>query len=169
MPTSASGEATEVDQQIHRLLAPSGDPQYRRVRGEALQWLLARADQAYPKLRAIVDVPAPPALAIAALAEFQRADSVAVLERLLHEADDPTVVAAADALASLHAPEALAALERGLGNKREQVVASSADGLGHRGDPAACAALAATLGHPNAEVRGRVKGASARLGCKHGT
>lgn len=164
MPTPDT-DHDEVDAQIQRLLAPSGDAAYRQTRGEALQWLLAHAAEAYPKLRAIVDAAGPPPLAISALAQFQRADSVPLLTRVLHEGDDPTTVVAASALADVHAPEALAALERALGDGRDQVVASAADALAQRGDRAACSSLVSAEAHPNEEVRARVRSAVERLGC----
>jgi HEAT repeat protein len=155
----------EVDREIRRLLAPSGDPQYARIRGEALGWLVAHADVAYPRLLALVDTAAPPALAVLALPRFGRADSVPVLARLLSSADDATVVLVAGALAAHPAPEAFAALRAALRSPRDQVVASAADGLAERGDQAACPSLAAALAHPDPEVRARVGAAAQRLGC----
>ena len=165
---SDTPESAEVDRQLHRLLAPSGDAQYRRVRGEALDWLLAHAAETFPRLRAIVDTPEPPAVAVLALARFERADAVPVLERILHESADPTVVVAASALAQLSVPGARAALERALRDARDQVVASAADALGERGDADACSSLAAVLQHPNPDVRARIRRAADRLGCKEG-
>lgn len=165
-PMSDTTDTAEIDRQIQRLLAPSGDVQYRRVRGEALEWLLAHAADAYPRLLGVVEVPEPPALAMLALAEFQREDAVPVLERILHEGADPTVVIAGSALAHLRSASARSALERALHDTRDQVVASAADALGERGDADACAALAAVLEHPNPDVRARIRDAAARLGCK---
>jgi HEAT repeat protein len=165
MPTGATDESVEVDRQIQALLAPSGDPQYRRERAEALEWLLAHAARAYPKLRAIVDAPVPPVLAVLALARFQRADSLPSLERVLREGDDATVVVAAQALAELRVPEALTTLERALQDGRDQVVASAADALADRGDRLACPSLSAARAHPNAEVRARLLAARKHLRC----
>jgi HEAT repeat protein len=165
MAHTPPSDAAEIDRQIQRLLAPSGDPQYRLARGEALEWLLAHADDSYPKLLALVDVAAPPVLAVSALPRFGRADSVPVLERVLRKADDPTTVVAGHALAEHPAPEARGALERALHDARDQVVASAADGLALRGDRAACPALAAALTHPNPDVRARLRAAAVRLDC----
>ena len=163
---SDATDTAEIDRQMQRLLAPSGDAQYRRARGEALDWLLAHAADAYPRLLAIVETPEPPALAVLALAQFQREDAVPVLERILHEAADPTVVVAGSALAQLRSASARVALERALRDTRDQVVASAADALGERGDADACGSLAAVLQHPNPDVRARIHNAAARLGCK---
>jgi HEAT repeat protein len=167
-PMSSAADTAEMDRQVRRLLAPSGDVQYARARGEALQWLLAHATDAYPRLLAIVDTPEPPALAIMALAEFQREDAVPVLERILHSSADPTVVVASSALARLSSARARVALERALRDERDQVVASAADALGERGDANACVALAAVVHHPNRDVRARIEKAATRLGCKGG-
>ena len=164
-PSSSSDVRDEIDRQIQRLLAPSGDAQYQRVRGEALDFLLAHADDAYPRLRAIVDAKEPPVLAVLALAEFRREDAVPVLERVLTESADPTVVIASTALAKLHLPSARAALERALRAERDQVVASAADGLGELGDTGACGALAAVRLHPSPDVRARINEAARLLGC----
>jgi HEAT repeat protein len=153
----------EADAVIARLLAPSGDPQYARIRGEALDWLLSHADVGYPRLLAIADTANPPSLAVLALPRFGRADSVPVLARLLREADDPTVVLVAGALAEHPAPEALAVLVEALASPRDQVVASAADGLAQRGDPAANAPLLAAAGHPDPHVRARIRAAAERL------
>jgi HEAT repeat protein len=157
--------AAEVGQQLRRLLAPSGDPAYRRVRGEALAWLLDHAESAYPELLSIVDTDDPPVLAIEALPLFRRAESVPVLERLLHSAEEPTVVVVAQALADHDQPAAATVLSKALGSPRDQVVASAADGLAHRGDPAACGVLAQALRHPDPEVRERIQTALTTLGC----
>jgi len=167
-PSSSSDAGDEIDRQLQRLLAPSGDAQYQRVRGEALDWLLAHADDAYPRLLAIVDATEPPALAVLALAEFRRADAVPALERVLNESADPTVVMASTALAKLNVPSARAALERALRAERDQVVASAADGLGELGDPEACGALAAARRHPSPDVRARIREAAILLGCTEG-
>ncbi len=153
----------EVGHQLRRLLAPSGDSAYRRVRGEALAWLLDHADSAYPELLSVVGTDAPPVLAIEALPYFRRIESVPVLERLLHRVDEPTVVVVAQALADHEMPSAGAALAKALASPRDQVVASAADGLAHRGDPSACAALTKALDHPDPDVRQRIRAALALL------
>jgi HEAT repeat protein len=161
-----TADTDEIERQLQRLLAPSGDAQYQTVRGEALASLLAHAADAYPRLLAIVDVKEPPALAVLALAEFQREDAVPVLERVLNESDEPTVVVASSALAQLKGPVARAALERALRAERDQVVASAADGLAELGDAEACGALAAVRLHPSPDVRARIHEAAIQLGCR---
>jgi HEAT repeat protein len=154
-----------VDRALARLLRPSGDAGASRARGEALEDLLERADEAHPRLLAVADADEPPVLALAALPRFGRPESVPVLERALRGASGPTTVVAAQALAEHPAAAAREALERALGDERPQVVASAAHGLAERGDPAACGALQAAAGHPDGEVRDRVRGALERLRC----
>ena len=160
-----SSSASEIDQQIQSLLAPSGDPRYRGIRDEALAYLLEHADEAHPRLQALVAGDHPPVLAVAVLPVFGRAEDVPVLDRLLREADDPTTVVAGQALGQHPATEARQALEAALTDRRNQVVASAADGLALRGDLASCPALVAALSHPNPDVRGRIRAATERLGC----
>jgi HEAT repeat protein len=161
----SADQAPEADAVIARLLARSGDAQYARIRGEALDWLLTHAEVGYPRLLAIADTANPPSLAVLALARFGRVDGVLVLARLLRDADDPMVVLVAGALAEDPAPEAFAVLVEALSSPRDQVVASAADALAQRGDAAACGPLAAASEHPDPDVRARVEFAAARLGC----
>jgi HEAT repeat protein len=156
---------SEIDQQIQSLVAPSGDPRYRGIRDEALGYLLEHADEAHPRLLALLGGDTPPIVAVAVLPAFGRAEDVPVLERFLRDADDPTTVVAGQALGQHAAPEARVALEAALTDTRDQVVASAADGLALRGDPASCPALVAALSHPNEDVRGRVRSAAERIGC----
>jgi len=164
MNASAS-EASEIDQKIQVLLFPSGDRQFRRAREEALAYLLERAEEAHPRLLALVEGDSPPVTVLVALPRFGRVESVSVLEKALRRASDATTVIAGQALAQHPRPEARAALERALGDPRNQVVASAAEGLALRGDHASCQALAAALVHPDPDVRGRVRAAMARIGC----
>lgn len=157
---------TDIDAHIQTLLQPSGDPQYRATRDEALGWLLAHADAAHPRLLAYAEAPEPPDVLLEVLARFGRPESVPVLARALNQASDPTTVAAAQALARHPAPSARSALEQALASPRDQVVASAAGGLAARGDRGACPALDGARGHANAEVRGRIEEARAALGCK---
>ena len=157
---------TEVDSHLHELLRPSGDPQSRASRDEALGWLIAHADESFPIILARARQPSPPVVLIAALPHFGRPESVPVLAHLLSDADDPTTVVAAEALATHPGPEALTALEKALSSPRDQVVASAASALAVRNDPAACASLYNALSHPNNEVRDRIQSALQKLGCE---
>jgi HEAT repeat protein len=153
----------EVDRELAILLRPSGDAGAGVMRREALDTLLEHADEAHPRLLALVASGAPPPLALMALAEFGRPESVPVLERLLHEADDPTTAVAAAALGEHPADEALRALEAALGEERTQVVLSSIMGLRERGDPRAAGALRALGDHGDPEVRERAAAAAEAL------
>lgn len=155
----------EIDRHLQALLSPSGDAAYRRLREEALAFLLEHADQAHPRLLAAAAAPNPAPLVLLALPRFARSESVPVLERALRGGPDPTTVIAAQALAEHPLPDAREALERALADARDQVVASASDGLAQRGDRGACAALRKALAHPNPEVCQRVRDAIEALGC----
>jgi len=164
MNASAS-EASEIDQKIRVLLFPSGDRQFRGAREQAIAYLLAHAEEAHPRLLALVEGDSPPVTVLAALPRFGRIESVPVLEKALRRASDATTVLAGQALGQHPRPEARAALESALGDARNQVVASAAEGLALRGERASCPALAAALSHPDLDVRARIRAAMARIGC----
>ncbi len=155
----------ELDANLRRLLNPSGDRQYAAVRAEALEYLLQHADEGHARLLDLLASGSASVVAVAVLPAFGRRDSIPALEKLLLEADDPTVVAAADALGRHPLPDAVAALERALLAPRNQVVASAADALAVRGDTSACGALKNALAHPDLDVRVRIRAAADRLGC----
>jgi HEAT repeat protein len=156
----------EVDTALAMLLRPSGDAGAARERAEALEELLAHADEAHPRLVALAGAESPPALVLAALPRFGRGESVPVLEQALRRGPAPTTVVAATALAEHPAVGAREALERALEDSQAQVVASAADALGERGDANACAALRAVLDHDDPDVVERVLVAMAELGCE---
>lgn len=158
-------QLSQIDHNIQVLLAPSGDPEFRAYRAEALDWLLAHGDAAHGRLLALAEGDNPPAALLEVLPRFGRAESVPVLERALRRASDPNTVTAAEALAQHPLPAARTALERALSDPRDQSVASAAGGLATRGDSAACPALRKARAHPNAEVRGRIEEALRALGC----
>ena len=156
---------SEIDRKIEVLLFPSGDSQFRGAREEALAYLLEHADEAHPRLLALVEGSSPSLAVLAALPRFGRIDSVPALEKMLRGAPDPTTVVAGQALGQHPRPEARAALERALEDPRSQVVASAAEGLALRGERASCPALEVALSHPDPDVRERVRAAMARIGC----
>jgi HEAT repeat protein len=157
---------SELDRNLQTLMNPSGDRPFQAYKRAALDWLVAHADEAHPRLLALCQGDDPPPVILDALPRFGRVESVPVLARALRHASDPTTVVAAQALGQHPRPEALAALEAALGDARDQVVASACEGLRVRGDRAACPALDRARAHPNAEVRGRVEEARAALGCR---
>ena len=154
-----------VDDALAVLLHPSADAGAAVARGQALEDLLARADEAHPRLLELAVGEHPPLLAIKALPRFGRPESVPVLERLLRDAPAPTTVVAAAALSEHPAPAARTALEAALGDERQQVVLSAVMGLAERGERESCAPLQAARSHPDEEVRERVEAALGRLGC----
>jgi len=156
----------EIDREIAILLRPSGDAGANVMRREALDLLLERADEAHPRLLALAASDPPPLLALMALPSFGRPESVPVLERVLHDAPDPTTAVAAAALAEHPAEGARAALEAALADARTQVVLSAIMGLTERGDAAACAALGDLADHPDQEVRERAAAARRALACE---
>lgn len=155
----------EIEERIQQLTARSADPAYGRLRADALDHLLAHAEEAHPRLLELAKAHHPPALVLLALPHFGRAESVPVLESALRNAPDPTTAVAAQALAEHPSPEARTVLEQALADPRDQVVASAADALAQRGDPASCDALRAALGHPDPDVRRRVREAADALRC----
>lgn len=161
-----SDAATELDVRLDDLLVPSGDPEYRLHRAQALDWLLRHADAAHPRLMELANIDEPPGLVLEALAEFSRPESVPLMERALRLASDATTAAAASALGRHGHRSAGVALERALADSRDQVVASAVEGLAARGDIAGCRALSRLLTHRNREIRERAARARQALGCR---
>lgn len=145
----------EIDSMIDALLYPSGDWQYRHMRAEALGYLLEHADVAHPRLLEMLEGDYPSALLIDSIWRFGRAESVPVLEKLLHESTDITSVAAGHALGNHPHIEARDALERALRDSNDQVVASAVAGLVLRADDHSCEALKAALHHFDEELQSR--------------
>jgi HEAT repeat protein len=154
-----------IDDALAVLLRPSGDAGAALARGQALEDLLERADEAHPRLLELARGDAPPLLALMALPRFGRPESVPVLAHVLRTAPGPTTVVAAAALSEHPDAAARAALEQALADPRQQVVLSAVTGLAERGEREACAPLRAAGEHPDAEVRGRVASALRTLGC----
>ena len=163
--SAAASEPSEIDRQLQLLLFPSGDRQFQHMRDLALAYLLEHADEAHPRLLALVEGDSPPVAVLALLPRFGRAESVSVLERVLRHGSAPATVVAGQSLAQHPLVEARTALESALGDTRSQVVASAAEGLALRGDRASCSALAVALAHSDPDVRDRVRSAMARIGC----
>jgi hypothetical protein len=153
----------DLDDALRALLTLYGGPGHNRERAEALERLLALADQAYPRLLELANGPSPPDVVLAVLPRFARKESIPVLERALREGSSASMLTAARALAEHAGDEAFEALLGALESPADQVVVSAAEGLVERGDPRARSALEARLAHPNAEVRERIEDALARL------
>jgi HEAT repeat protein len=159
--------ADEVDVQIQALLSPHGHEADRRAHDQALAFLLAHADEAHPRLLALLD-PAQsyvPVAAVNSLPLFGRADSLPVLEKLMREGAELISMSAGQALGRHPHAEALPALLRGLKHDRDETKVSAADGLLTRGDNKACQALRKLLNDPGYEVRYHAINAAGKLGC----
>src|SRR5467141_3883494 len=106
----------EVEQQIQALLSSRGHEADRREHDRALAFLLAHADEAHPRLLALLgpQSAALPVAAVNALPLFGRADSVPVLEKLMREGAELISMSAGQALGRHSRAEALEALLRGL-------------------------------------------------------
>ena len=155
----------DIDRELAILLRPSGDAGANVMRREALDALLERADEAHPRLLALAASDTPPLLALMALPNFGRPESVPVLERVLHEGPDTTTAVAAAALGEHPSERARAAREAALEDTRTQVVLSAIVGLSQRGDARACPALHALTDHADEEVRERAAAARRTLAC----
>jgi HEAT repeat protein len=161
------GSETELDRHLGFLLSPFGDAPSCRQREQSLQYLLAHAEQAHPRLLDLLEgnpaaLQAPAILE--ALPRFGRAESVPMLERLLVRGEELVSRAAGRALGLHPAPEALAALLRGLRSPLPETVIAAADGLLVRRDRAAGEPLLGLMGHPDPVVRYHVLQAAGGLG-----
>jgi hypothetical protein len=155
---------TDVETQIMLLQSPFGGAPHVRERERAAAWLVSHADQAYPRLLAMLrDGSATPAV-IEILPAFDRAESVPALEALLGAADR-TAFIAGQALARHTGAEASAALRRGVRRSEPDAAVAAAAGLEARRDAAACPDLIAGMRHADPRVRYQTTRAAIALGC----
>ncbi len=158
----------EIDTQIHLLQHPSGDPFHRREAARALNYLLARADEAHPRLLRLLTSHRAnnPAAIIDALPRFGRTESLPVLGKILGSDSTETILSvAASALARHPHDDGFKILVRGLTLPRAAAVIAAADGLLTRGDRRACAELAKHVQASDANIRYHAVQAAGRLGC----
>lgn len=156
----------EVEKQIRALLSTRGHEAHRREHDRALGYLLAHADEAHPRLLALLDPSGyVPVAAVNAIPLFGRAESVPVLERLMREGAELISMSAGQALGRHSLPAAREALLRGLEADREETKVAAIDGLMTRNDKSVCEALHPLVGHQNYEVRYHAVKAAAALGC----
>lgn len=157
----------EIEAQIRALLSPHGHEADRRAHDRALAFLLAHADEAHPRLLALLEPTRPyvPVAAVNSLPLFGRAESLPVLERLMREGAELIGMSAGQALGRHPHPDALQALLRGLKHDRAETKVAAADGLLTRGDKRACQALRELLSHTDYEVRYHAVNAAGKLGC----
>jgi HEAT repeat protein len=158
----------ELEIQIRQLQHRSGDPIHRSGVAGALDYLLARADEAHPRLLRLLTSHRAnnPAAIIDALPRFGREESLPVLAEILGSDSTETILGvAASALARHPHEEGFKILVRGLTLPRAAAVIAAADGLYTRGDRRACVELAKHLQAGDANVRYHVVQAAAHLGC----
>lgn len=157
----------ELESNIHFLQDPSGDPPNSQRAKQALEFLLEHADEAHPRLVALIksqQATNPPSI-IDALPRFGRVESIPVLEETLTQAKQTLSEVAALALARHPHPDAREALLRGLSSSRMESIRAAADGLMLRGDRSVCEELSRHLDHADSTVRYHVIQAAAHLGC----
>ena len=157
----------EMERQIRALLSPGGHEADRRNHDRALAFLLEHADEAHPRLLALLDPKSGhvPVAAVNAIPMFGRAESVPVLEKLMREGAELISGSAGQALARHPRRESLEALLRGLEDARDETKVAAIDGLMTRGDKSVCDALHGAVDHPSYEVRYHAVKAAAKLGC----
>lgn len=156
----------EIEKQIRALVSPRGHEADRREHDRALAFLLAHADEAHPRLLALLDPSGyVPVAAVNALPLFGRAESVTVLEKVMREGAELISMSAGQALGRHPLLEAREALLRGLEDNREETKVAAIDGLATSGDKSACQSLQALVDHPSYEVRYHAVKAAAGLGC----
>jgi len=157
----------ELEQQIRALVSPGGHEADQRARARALGFLLEHADEAHPRLLALIEHPAGyiPVAVVNALPLFGMPESVPALERLMREGMELISMSAGQALAGHPRPESLDALLRGLADNRDVTKVAALDGLKTRGDKTSCSAVLSLLDHDSYEVRYHAVNAGAQLGC----
>jgi len=143
-----------VPRAIQTLLSPhGGGAGHRAERERAARALVDHGDEGHAAVRAVLHDPAAAANLvplIQLLPAFARADDVPILANLLHTADDPLAIVAAQALAAHPDTEALNALIATL-NAAGDKAAYAAQALAQRGDPSALGPLRALAARADAE------------------
>jgi HEAT repeat protein len=170
VPAAPSPAGTEQELQMHItfLMDPLGDAPNVRQRYRSMEWLVAHADLAYPRLLAMLKAN-PTALdapsIIEALPHFGRADSIPVLEDSLNHGVASVSSSAGDALGRHPDPSARAALLRALASPRSETLIAAVDGLSRRADPSTCTELLPLLKTSDPVLRSSLIRATATLGC----
>ncbi|HXJ86672.1 MAG TPA: HEAT repeat domain-containing protein [Candidatus Binatia bacterium] len=158
----------KIEFHLRFLLDPFGDAPHLRQRELSVEYLLAHADQAYPRLlqalRANPLALNAPAI-IEVLPRFGRADSVPILAQIMEAGAEQVSGVAGQALGRHPDPSAKTALLRGLQAQSPETVAAAADGLMVRGDRTVCVHLKAHFGHSSQVARYHVIQAAFKLGC----
>lgn len=153
----------EIDRQLLAAQDPHGDRPNLVAREQALQWLLAHADRAWPRVLAAARA-APTPRRVEILGRLDRPESTPLLIATLEAGGDSARVAGG-ALGSSHDPVGHDALFRALGSPQSPVVMAGLHGLRMRGDRGACDRMLPLLSHADSEVRWMAVHAGAGLGC----
>ncbi len=158
----------ELDLNLMFLKSWFGDEPNQRERREAIDYLLAHADEAYPRILAQLEA-RPGALDAPALIQvlplFRREESIGVLEKILAGGDSRVCRAAGEALGRELSPRAPVVLLQALESDLREVRIGAAIGLGVRQDPSACMALERRLGPAEPVERYYLVQALAQIGC----
>lgn len=132
----------DVLRYLNDLVSPFGGPEHQTRREQALAFLVAHADDAYPRLLAMIDAAAGtgPVAALRALPLFGRPDAVPVLAAVLRNGNEAIAGVAANALADHPDARAEDALVDALNDRREAVVEAATSALhtrrsAHRDQP----------------------------------
>jgi len=158
----------ELDLHLRFLLSPFGDEPSLRQREQSLQYLLAHADQAHPRLLEMLkrnptalDAPA----IIEVLPRFARSESVPLLEEIMSLGEEIVSRVAGAALAQHPDAGAMDALRRGLRSPTHETIIAAADGILLCGDRAACSELKNLVSHNDPIVRYHLIQAASKLDC----
>ena len=165
-PKTPAASAATLDQAIRQVQTPFGGAPDLRERERAAATLLAHADQAHPRLPALLESgqAANPYALIEVLPRFGRPESVPVLAALLTTGPARLSQAARQALARHPLAQARAALVDGLQAERAETRIAAADALITRADPSVCPALHTALNQDDAIVRYHIVQAAGHLG-----
>jgi HEAT repeat protein len=158
---------SELEASIYFLNDPIGDESHGARSHRALEYLLANADVAHPRLLQDLEMrPAETQLGvIEALPLFGRAESIGVLERMLLEGSDIVSWTAGQALGAHPLSAARETLMHALSSPRRETTIGALAGLTRRNDRSACDAIRLLLGDRDALIRYHALQAGGRLSC----
>ena len=154
---------SEIDRHIERIETPFGGDPDQFASEVSRQWLIAHAQEAFPRVLARAAMHGSPAI-YDLLGKFAREEAIPLLTEAL-SAGGPNCGSAARALARHPQPVAGEALGAALNEPNLEVSIAAADGLLLRGEREFCPALAAKLDAQDDLLRYHVLQAAGLLGC----
>jgi hypothetical protein len=163
VPEVTVAPRSELEDNLAAARLPGGAPPDLRRHENALAWLLAHPEEAFPRVLAAVESDPSDVVLVDLLGRFRQPGATHALKAAF-AAGDPARRYAAAGLGQSPDPAARAFLMATLDGDRGAVVAGLA-GLGVSGDPSACAAVRSKLGAVEGEVRWAAVDAGKRLGC----